>query len=316
MAAAPIRIGTRGSALALAQARWVAELLQEAAGRPTELVKVTTHGDVSRASLATIGGAGVFASALREGLMRGDYELAVHSCKDLPAVEPDGLTIAAVPVRADPRDVLCTAGGLTLAELPAGARVGTGSPRRAAQIARQRDDLKIMDLRGNVDTRLRRVESGDLDGVVLAAAGLERLGTAARISEYFDLETWPTAPAQGAVAVESTPACAELATGIDALEDRLAVTAERAVLAGLGAGCAAPVAVASRWDGELLELAVQVFADRADADRQIRLQERVGADADAATGLGLTAAKRLLENGADVIIQRAQDARARSARPA
>jgi hydroxymethylbilane synthase len=313
MDSAPIRIGTRRSALALAQASWVAELLREASGRSTELVKVTTHGDVSRASLATIGGTGVFASALREGLLRGDYELAVHSYKDLPAVEPDELTIAAVPARADPRDVICTFGGRTLAELPAGARVGTGSPRRAAQLARRRADLEIVDLRGNVDTRLRKVQSGDLDGVVLAAAGLERLGIAGRISEHFDLETWPTAPAQGAVAVEATPACAVLAECIDLPRDRLAVAAERAVLAGLGAGCAAPVAVASRWDGELLELAVHVFADHADADLQICVQERVDLDDEAAEQVGLHAAERLLQHGASAVIQRAQDVRARNA---
>ena len=316
MAGTPIRIGTRGSALALAQASWVAELLRQTSGRSAELVEVTTTGDVSRRSLATIGGTGVFASALREGLLRGDYELAVHSCKDLPAVEPDGLTIAAVPTRADPRDVLCSASGLMLAELPAGARVGTGSPRRAAQLTRRRSDLEIVDLRGNVDTRLGRVRSGDLDGVVLAAAGLERLGIAGRVTERLDLETWPTAPAQGAVAVESTPAHAELAVGIDVPRDHLAVAAERAVLAGLGAGCAAPVAVASHWGDDLLELAVHVFADRADADLQTRVQEHVGADAEAAAELGLHAAQWLLEHGAGAVIRRAQDARAKSARPA
>lgn len=263
-----LRIGTRGSALAMAQTGEIARAITAATGVPCELVPVTTHGDVSRESLSSLGGTGVFASALREFLLRGECDLVVHSMKDLPTVAYAGLRIGAVPERADARDVLCARDGLTLATLPRGARVGTGSPRRAAQLAALRTDLQVMDIRGNVETRLGFVTSGDLDAVVLAAAGLGRLGRLDAVTEYFDLEAWPTAPAQGALAIEVRTAIfddregnAAVIDALDAIEDlnsRATASAERAVLNRLEAGCAAPIGAHAviTTDGILLNAAV------------------------------------------------------------
>lgn len=239
-------IGTRGSALALAQAGDIAREITARTGVATELVPVTTHGDVSRESLSSLGGTGVFASALREFLLAGRCDLVVHSMKDLPTQHYPGLAIGAVPVRADARDALCARDGLTLDALPEGARVGTGSPRRAAQLAVRRPDLVIVDIRGNVDTRLGFVSSGELDAVVLAAAGLGRLGRTDRITEYFELESWPTAPAQGALALEvrDESHSDDLARALAVIHDEAAhaaAVAERSILSRLEAGCAAPI---------------------------------------------------------------------------
>lgn len=255
------RIGTRGSALALAQARQIATSL-EAQGLPTELVVVRTEGDSSTASLATIGGTGVFASALRAALLAGDCDLVVHSLKDLPVEAAPGLAIVAVPRREDPRDVLCAAAGRRLVDLPAGARVGTGSPRRAAQVLAARPDVTVVDIRGNVDSRLRCVIDGDLDAVVLSRAGLVRIGRTEAITDVLPLDTWPTAAGQGALALEVRaedaahllppfPAPTELGAAAARLADAWtwdAVSAERAVLGALEAGCAAPIGVASALD--------------------------------------------------------------------
>lgn len=249
--APPLRLGTRGSALALAQAERVRSAIL-ALGRRCELVVVTTAGDVSSASLTRIGGTGVFAGALRSALAEGRVDLVVHSLKDLPIAPAPGLVIAAVPVREDARDALCARDGLRLAELPEGAIVGTGSPRRHAQLVDVRSDLVVVDLRGNVDTRLRRVHAGDLDAVVLSSAGLARLGRLDAVSEVFPLDSWPTAAGQGALAVEvraddADPA-RDLGRILAALADPAsqdAATAERRVLGLLEAGCAAPIGVAS-----------------------------------------------------------------------
>ena len=263
-------IGTRGSALAMAQTGEIADAITGATGVPTELVPVTTHGDVSRESLASLGGTGVFASALREFLLRGECDLVVHSMKDLPTVAYAGLRIGAVPERADARDVLCARDGLTLATLPDGARVGTGSPRRAAQLASQRPDLRIVDIRGNVGTRLGFVTDGELDAVVLAAAGLGRLGRLDAVTEYFDLGTWPTAPAQGALAIEVRTAAFDDREGnvavldaidaIEHLETRATATAERAVLNRLEAGCAAPIGAHAVITAGGIRLTAAVYA--------------------------------------------------------
>lgn len=269
--ATPIRVGTRGSALALAQAGQFARELGKAAGAPTELVTVTTSGDTSTASLASMGGSGVFASALREALVAGDVDVVVHSFKDLPTAPYPGLTIGAVPRRADARDVLVAAHGLSLETFAPGARVGTGSPRRVAQLRAARSDLEVVDLRGNVDTRIGKVTSGELDGVVLAAAGLSRLGAsndsrlADASTQTFELSDWPTAPGQGALAAEvaSDDASAVLARALAAVDhatSRACATAERAVLAGLSAGCAAPVAASALVDDGMLFLTASVFA--------------------------------------------------------
>ncbi len=263
-----LRIGTRGSALALAQCGDVADLITERTGIATELVPVTTHGDVSQASLSSLGGTGVFASALREALLVGTCDIVVHSMKDLPTAPYPGLVIAAVPEREDARDALCARDGLTLAELPADARVGTGSPRRAAQLLARRPDLTVVDIRGNVDTRLRFVSSGELDAVVLAVAGLSRLERTAAITEVFELDEWPTAPAQGALAVETLATVdvagdGEVARALRAINDGnsfVAAEAERAVLAGLEAGCSAPVGASARVGTDGLRLTASVYA--------------------------------------------------------
>ena len=277
-----LRLGTRGSRLALTQSGQVAEALMAAggggaaaaAGKASEgsgglgidLVTVRTDGDGDRTPLRQLGGVGVFAARLRHALLDGEVDLVVHSFKDLPTQPVEGLEVICVPPREDPRDALCARDSLTLADLPEGARVGTGSPRRAAQLLAARPDLEVVDLRGNVPTRLARVRglevvgvgtdepvapsradaAGDLDAVVLALSGLRRLGLEHCASEVLDLETMLPAPAQGALAVETRTGedSAELARAVAALDDeptRLAVTAERALMARLGAGCAAPV---------------------------------------------------------------------------
>jgi hydroxymethylbilane synthase len=237
----------------------VADAISAATGVATELVIIKTEGDTSRESLASLGGTGVFASALREALVRGEVDLIVHSLKDLPTAAYPGLVIGGVPEREDARDVLCSIGSVPLADLPEGARVGTGSPRRRAQLLSLRPDLEVVDIRGNVDTRLRSVERGDLHGVVLAAAGLERLGRLAEASEFFDLELWPTAPGQGALAIEAREGddITELLS-IEHGHTRTAVRAERAVLAFLEAGCAAPIGAHATVVGDELSLTAVV----------------------------------------------------------
>ena len=209
-----------------------------------ETVLIRTEGDRFRGSLQLLGGTGVFVAALREAILDGRCDIAVHSLKDLPTTPAPGLTVAAIPRRVDPRDALCARDGLTLATLRNGARVGTGSPRRKAQLLAVRPDLDVIDIRGNVDTRLGRVAPGDLDAVVLAAAGLERLGRTEAVSEFLDFSLMLPAPGQGALAIEATCAGAASIPGLsdlDHLPTRLAVTAERGLLAELEAGCAAPV---------------------------------------------------------------------------
>lgn len=263
-----IRVGTRGSALALAQARATADALHRVSGEPCELVVVRTEGDASAEPLAVIGGTGVFAGALRTALRAGRCDVVVHSLKDLPVEPEPGLTIVAVPTREDARDALCARDGVTLAALPVGATVGTGSPRRRAQIVAKRPDVTVVDVRGNVDTRLRQVHEGKLHAVVLAAAGLGRIGRIGEATELLPLDTWPTAAGQGALAVEvrdedavhlREPGAAP--TGIGAAAAAIAdaaswsaAAAERTVLRRLQAGCAAPIGVASRVGGGSAEL--------------------------------------------------------------
>ncbi|WSJ47912.1 hydroxymethylbilane synthase [Streptomyces sp. NBC_01317] len=244
----PLRLGTRRSRLALAQSGQVAEAVRALTGRPVELVEITTYGDTSREQLAQIGGTGVFATALRDALLRGEVDFAVHSLKDLPTAQPDDLTLAAVPVREDPRDVLVARDGLRLGQLPPGARVGTGSPRRAAQLnayARGHGlSIRTVPIRGNIDTRLEHVRSGEFDAVVLAAAGLHRIGRIGEVTEFLSVDTVLPAPGQGALAVECAAVNVDLAAVLAELDDphtRIAVTAERSLLAALEAGCSAPV---------------------------------------------------------------------------
>jgi hydroxymethylbilane synthase len=253
-----VKIGTRGSALAIAQTQTIANALI-AKGAEVEIITITTHGDTSKESLATLGGTGVFASALRDALLAGDCDVVVHSLKDLPTASAPGLTIAAVPKRADARDALCARDGLTLETLPEGARVGTGSPRRVAQLLARRPDLEVVDIRGNVDTRLARV-GVDLDAVILAAAGLERIGRSEAVTDFLSLSGWPTAPGQGALALEVRTGDEKLVAALDHKPTHVVVDAERAVLAQLEAGCAAPIAAHGFIDDGLLFLDARVYA--------------------------------------------------------
>jgi hydroxymethylbilane synthase len=249
-----LRLGTRASALARTQSGLVAGELTARLGVQVELVDISTEGDRSAGPIASFGSVGVFVSALRERLLAGAIDLAVHSYKDLPTAPAAGLRLAAVPVREDPRDALCARDGLRLAELPAGARVGTGSPRRVAQIRALGLGLELVPLRGNVDTRLGKVSGGELDAVVLARAGLARLGRLDAVTEALDPLLVLPAPAQGALAVECRAEDVELVAMLSAVDDpdtRAAVAAERAMLAALEAGCTAPVAaLAEVVDGD------------------------------------------------------------------
>jgi hydroxymethylbilane synthase len=306
-----IRVGTRGSALALAQSEQAARALARAAGLEFELVTVTTQGDTSKANLASLGGTGVFATELREALLAGDVDVIVHSLKDLPTAPYPGLTIAATPKRVDARDVLIARDGLTLATLPEGARVGTGSPRRIAELKALRPDVQIAEnFRGNIDTRIGRVTSGELDAVILAAAGIDRLGKADAVTERFSLSDWPTAPGQGALALEvradqasdGTALSRALATGLAKLDHattRATVRAERDVLAGLEAGCAAPVATTAIVDDGMLFLTATVYA--LDGSRSITASHAAVLDSSSARDL-LAAAGEVAQRTVDELI--------------
>jgi hydroxymethylbilane synthase len=299
-----LRVGTRPSALALAQAGMIAERLR-AAGHPAELVPVSTPGDGSTAPVAELG-VGVFVSALRDALAAGEVDVAVHSFKDLPTAPDARLAPPAVPAREDPRDALVARDGKVLGELPTGARVGTGSPRRAAQLDALGLGLEVVPIRGNVDTRIGKVRAGDLDAVVVAAAGLRRLGRIDEATELLDPLQMLPAPAQGALAVECRAGDHELASVLrETLDDpaaRAAVTAERAVLAGLEAGCSAPVGaladVVSDLDdeGRILDR-VSLRAVVGTADGAL-LRASATADLDDVEKLGAALAVELLDLGA------------------
>ena len=306
---ATLRLGTRGSELARTQSQTVADAITVATGTPVELVHIVTEGDRSSAAITQLGGTGVFVAAIRRALAEGSIDLAVHSYKDLPtAVEP-GLIIAAVPPRQDPRDALVARDGLTLGELPPGSKVGTGAPRRVAQLRALGLGLDIVPIRGNVDTRLGRVAEGDLDAVVLARAGLARLGRLDEITETLDpLQVLP-APAQGALAVECRTSDARTRELLGRLEDslvRACVVAERSTLAALEAGCSAPVAayaeVAEGETGPELFLRASVTAiDGSDAVRG-----SVAGPLPEAAALGRALATELLDRGAAELMAVAQ----------
>ncbi|HEV7628940.1 MAG TPA: hydroxymethylbilane synthase, partial [Streptomyces sp.] len=250
-----LRLGTRRSKLAMAQSGIVADQVRRLTGRPVELVEITTYGDTSKEHLTQIGGTGVFVTALRDALLRGEIDFAVHSLKDLPTTQPDELTVAAVPKRADARDVLIARDGLDFTHLVhtsrttgRAARIGTGSPRRMSQLnswARSLGtEVDTVPIRGNIDTRIGYVRSGELDAVVLAAAGMERTGRLDEVTELLSPDAVLPAPGQGALAVECASVNAHLAVQLAELDDpytRAAVTAERTLLAALEAGCSAPV---------------------------------------------------------------------------
>jgi hydroxymethylbilane synthase len=302
-----LRIGTRKSLLARTQSGVVAELIRTKLGYDVELVDVTTEGDVNQAPLASMGGTGVFVSALRDALLRGEVDLAVHSLKDLPTYSQDGITLAAVPQREDPRDVVVARDGLTLGELPVGSTVGTGSPRRVAQLQALGLGLKIVGVRGNVDTRIGKVASGELDAVILARAGLARLGRADEATEVLDPLQMLPAPGQGALAVECRTSDAELAKSLaEALEDprtRAAVDAERAVLATLEAGCSAPLGtlaeVAEGEEGD--EIWIRAVALSHDGALTVRMSTT--GSPDDPVGVGRRLAEQMLDDGARSLIE-------------
>ena len=291
----PLRLGSRRSPMAVAQSGNVARLLTERTGRPVEIVGVTTLGDVSREHLTQIGGTGVFVSALREGLLRQEVDFAVHSLKDLPTGAPQGITLAAIPPRDDPRDALVARDGAKLADLPAGARIGTGSPRRAAQLAVLRGDITCVPIRGNAGTRLAKVRDGELDAVVLAYAGLARIGHTDLVSEVFEPDSMVPSPGQGALAVECRAEDAELTellATIDHQPSRAAVTAERGLLAALEAGCSAPIGAYAAVSGTQLRLDAVVLGEK-----MIVREHGEAATTDAAR-LGRELAARMLALGA------------------
>jgi len=292
-----IRIGTRGSALALAQTGTVARSLSGKTGRPVELVTISTERDRSKESLASLGGTGVFASALRDALLAGECDAIVHSLKDLPTAPHPGLIIAAIPRREDARDALCARDGLTLDTLPEGARVGTGSPRRQAQLRARRPDVEVVDIRGNIDSRLRRV-GVDLDAVILAAAGLGRIGRLDAISEFLGIDGWPTAPGQGALAIEVRVGDEKLVKALDHSTTRFVVEAEREVLALLEAGCAAPIGANALVDDGLLFLSARVYspdgANRITSSHALYLSDVTNPSHDVAARV----ARDLLDSGA------------------
>nr|WP_202417265.1 hydroxymethylbilane synthase [Pseudonocardia sp. SID8383] len=302
-----MKIGTRPSKLAVAQSTTVADRLT-AAGHPSELVTISTSGDRSSAPIPQIG-VGVFVSQLRDALYAGEIDVAVHSYKDLPSAQPDGLTIAAIPEREDVRDALVT-GGRVLGELGRGARVGTGSPRRTVQLHALGQGLEVLPIRGNVDTRIGKVRSGELDAVVIAAAGLRRLGRVDEADELIDPLQMLPAPAQGALAIECRTADTDLVSVLAAVLDdsgvRFAVTAERAVLAGLEAECTTPV-------GALAEVVSDLDDDGRAVDR-LSLRGALGigdiaggdvvrasatGDMDDAEKIGAAVALELLDLGAE-----------------
>jgi hydroxymethylbilane synthase len=300
-----VRFGTRGSALARTQSGHVADAFRAATGREVALVEVRTDGDRSTAPLASMGGAGVFVGALRDALLRGDVDVAVHSLKDLPTAPATGIELAAVPPREDPRDALVARDGLTLGELPAGSKVGTGSPRRVAQLAALGLGLELVGVRGNVDTRIAKVGSGDLDAVVLAQAGLARLGRTDEVTETLDPLQMLPAPGQGALAVEcrvGDPLAGELREALDDPRTHAAVTCERTVLAELEAGCSAPVGalaeVVEGDDGD--ELWVRAVALSPDGSLSVRRSASGSTGAPVAVGRAL-AAEMLAEGAAQLI---------------
>jgi len=305
-----LRLGSRRSPMAITQSRQVADMITARTGRQVEIVGVTTLGDVSRAQLTQIGGTGVFVSALREALLSGEVDLAVHSLKDLPTGPAAGIVLAAVPPRDDPRDALVARDGAKLADLPPGARIGTGSPRRAAQLLGLRGDLCCVPIRGNAGTRLGKVDEGEVDGVVLAYAGLARIGCVSAVTQVFEPDEMLPAPGQGALAVECRDGEPELAALLAAVTDQAsvaAVTAERSLLETLEAGCSAPIgAYAAGWQPLRMRAAVM----STDGSRVLRAHG--GAPGAEARQLGRDLAAELLRSGASDLISGPQEPTSRN----
>ncbi|XKK41378.1 hydroxymethylbilane synthase [Nocardiopsis sp. ARC36] len=313
MTGTPAKLGTRRSTMATSQSRMVADAITERTGQAIELELITSFGDVTKAHLTQLGGTGVFVNALRDELVAGTIDFAVHSLKDLPTAPADGLVLAAVPERDDPRDALCARDGLAFADLPAGARVGTGSPRRVAQLAALRPDLTYLPIRGNAETRLGKVASGELDAVVLAYAGLGRVGRMDDVTDVFEPEQMLPAPGQGALAVECSAErrdgdLAYLAT-VDHPATRVAVVAERTVLSELEAGCAAPVGAYAEYDAGTGSLRLRAAVVSTDGTASVRGERTADlastGDLAAATALGRDLARGMIGEGADRIVAEA-----------
>jgi hydroxymethylbilane synthase len=309
-----VRIGTRGSALARTQTQAVAALIERASGWQVELVTIRTDGDDYAGPLHTAKVPGLFVSALRHALLAGDVDVIVHSMKDLPSEPVPGVTMGACPERADHRDALVSRGSMALAHLPAGARIGTGSPRRAARLRRLRPDIEVVAMRGNVDTRISKVMSGEYDAAILAVAGINRLGRESEITQVLDVEDMVPAPAQGALAVECRGDDAEVAAmlaTIDHHPTRITTTAERAVLTAVGATCATALgAYASLLDGRLqliAEVSGEDLAQHAVAEQTIDLDANPAVAAlhdhtARAYDLGLAVGRELLRLGAGAYV--------------
>jgi hydroxymethylbilane synthase len=305
-----MRLGTRGSALALAQARAVAARITALAGVEVELVTIRTGGDRdAHASLAAAGDIGFFTKEIEHELLAGRIDVAVHSFKDLPVAMTGGLALAAVPEREDPADVLIARDALTLATLPPGARVATSSPRRRAQLLAARRDLEIVEIRGNVETRLARLDSGAFDALVLARAGLARLGLAARATERLSPEPLVPAPGQGALAVQVRADDAATLAALAPIDDaraRAETAAERAFLEALGGGCRVPIGATARQSGDGLALLGWI----SDPDAITILRDEMQGDAARPSELGRRLASHLLERGASHVLSGASRGRA------
>jgi len=298
----PLRIGTRGSALALWQAEYVRSWLA-ARGAAAEIVRIRTAGDqFQQGNVARIGLKGVFIKEIEDALLAERVDLAVHSLKDLPTELPRGLEIAAIPAREDPRDCLVSRGSLKLAALAPGARVGTSSVRRQAQLRHIRSDLEMVEMRGNVDTRLRKVEEGELDAVIVARAGIVRLRHEARVAEVLEPGVMLPAPGQGALAVEirsSDPELTERLAGLDHCETRSVISAERAVLAALEGGCQVPLGAWARFAKGALVLDACVCAP----DGSEVLRDRGEGAITQPEALGREVARRLRAAGAERLLR-------------
>jgi len=305
MTARALRLGTRGSALALWQANHVAALISKQPGAPrVELVQIRTEGDVrTDVPLWAVGGRAFFTKEIDRALLASEVDIAVHSLKDLSTVLEDGITLAAALTREDPRDALVSRDGLLLSELPAGARVGTSSLRRRAFLALARPDVQQLELRGNVPTRIERLRKGNYDAIILAAAGLRRLGLEANVSEHLSTEVFPPAVSQGVIGVCARASDAEALRWLKALDDpeaRFASTAERALLRRLEGGCQVPLGALARLSGTSLRLQAAVCA--LDGSRMLAAQGEAAATLENAAGLGQRLADELLSKGAGELI--------------
>ncbi len=304
MSRAVLRLGTRRSPMAVAQSLIVGRAITAQTGHEVELVGIDSAGDRSRELLTQIGGTGVFVSSLRASVLAGEVDFAVHSLKDLPTGDADGIILAAVPGRDDPRDALVARDGAKLADLPPGARIGTGSPRRAAQLLILRPDICHVPIRGNAGTRMAKVDNGELDAVVLAHAGLARISRLDAVSQVFEPEEMLPAAGQGALAVECSAGREDLAALLGCIDDpvsRAATTAERSLLGGLQAGCSAPVGAYAAGTEVLRLHGVVVAADggmalRGSASGGLAQAEQIGRQV-AADLLGRGAARYMAVSG-------------------